>query len=90
MKFIEDDYREENPLSSSFFSPTSLSDEDKIRAIVSSWLDYLRLEELTNAKVDAEKYGTPYIWDKLIVYVGKESPSPHILFSGSKAMRVLL
>ena len=70
MKFIEDDFREDTPLSSSFFSPTSLSDEDKIRAIVSSWLDYLRLEELTNAKVDAEKYGTPYIWDKGVSLIG--------------------
>ncbi len=84
MKFIEDDYREDNPLRRSFFSPTSLSDEDKIRAIVSSWLDYLRLEELTNAKVDAEKYGTPCVWDKGVSLIGNHLILDKILFQTLK------
>ena len=45
-------------------STNSRSDEAKIRAILAIWLDYIRLEDLTNAKVDAKRHGVDYIWDK--------------------------
>ena len=69
MRIQDDDFGEDNSLDSAN-STINFLDEAKIRAIVSTWLDYLRLEELTNAKVDAEKYGTPYIWDKGVSLIG--------------------
>lgn len=37
------------------------ADEARIRAIIAVWLDYIRLEDLTNAKVDAQRYGVDYV-----------------------------
>ena len=57
---------------SSPLTTSSLSNEAKIRAILSTWLDYIRLEDLTNAKVDAVKYETSYVWDKGVSLLGNQ------------------
>ena len=51
-------------------SNNSLSDEAKIRAIIAIWLDYIRLEDLTNAKVDAQRHGVEYVWDRGVSLIG--------------------
>jgi hypothetical protein len=51
-------------------SNNSRSAEAKIRAIMAIWLDYIRLEDLTNAKVDAQRHGVDYVWDKGVSLIG--------------------
>ncbi len=53
MKIQSGDFGEYGNPSSPLTTTNPLSDEAKIRAILSTWLDYIRLEDLTNAKVDA-------------------------------------
>ncbi len=60
------------------------SDEAKIRAILSTWLDYIRLEDLTNAKVDAVKYETSYVWDKEVSLLGNQLIIDKALFKTLK------
>ena len=60
------------------------SDEAKIRAILTTWLDYLRLEDLTNAKVDAVKFETPYVWDKGVSLIGNHLIIDKTLFKSLK------
>ena len=60
------------------------SDDPKIRDLLATWLDYLRLEDLTNAKVDAVKYETPYIWDKGVSLLGNHLIIDKTLFKSLK------
>ena len=69
---------------SSPLTTSSLSNEAKIRAILSTWLDYIRLEDLTNAKVDAVKYETNYVWDKGVSVLGNQLMIDKALFKTLK------
>lgn len=71
--------------SSSLVTATqTLPDEAKIRSLLATWLDYLRLEDLTNAKVEAVKYETPYIWDKGVSLLGNHLIIDKTLFKTLK------
>ncbi|MGK7952051.1 MAG: AAA domain-containing protein [Xenococcaceae cyanobacterium] len=65
-------------------STNSLSDEAKIRAILAIWLDYIRLEDLTNAKVDAKHHGVDYVWDKGVSLIGNHLIIDKTLFKTLK------
>ncbi len=65
-------------------SNNSLSDEAKIRAILAIWLDYIRLEDLTNAKVDAKHHGVDYVWDKGVSLIGNHLIIDKTLFKTLK------
>lgn len=59
-------------------------DEARIRAIISVWLDYIRLEDLTNAKVDAKRHGVDYVWDKGVSLIGNHLMIDRALFKALK------
>lgn len=84
MRIQDNDFGENQPLYSANSTTNYLSDETKIRAIISTWLDYLRLEDLTNAKVDAKKYGTDYVWDKGVSLIGNNLILDKTLFQTLK------
>lgn len=65
-------------------SSNSLASEAKIRAIMAIWLDYIRLEDLTNAKVDAQRHGANYVWDKGISLIGNHLIIDKTLFKTLK------
>ena len=65
-------------------SNNSRSDEAQIRAIISIWLDYIRLEDLTNAKVDAKRHGVDYVWDKGVSLIGNHLIIDKTLFKTLK------
>jgi predicted nucleic acid-binding Zn-ribbon protein len=65
-------------------SSNSLASEAKIRAIMAIWLDYIRLEDLTNAKVDAQRHGVNYVWDKGISLIGNHLIIDKTLFKTLK------
>lgn len=65
-------------------SNNSLSDEAKTRAIMAIWLDYIRLEDLTNAKVDAQRHGVEYVWDKGVSLIGNHLMIDKTLFKTLK------
>ena len=56
----------------------------KIRAIISAWLDYIWLEDLTNAKVKAGNSSNPLIWDKNVSLVGDQLIIDKTLFKTIK------
>ena len=59
-------------------------DEARIRAIIAVWLDYIRLEDLTNAKVDAQRHGVDYVWDKGVSLVDNHLIIDRTLFKTLK------
>lgn len=65
-------------------SSNSLASEAKIRAIMAIWLDYIRLEDLTNAKVDAQRHGVDYVWDKGVSLLGNHLLIDKTLFKTLK------
>ncbi len=68
-------------------STNYLPDEAKIRAILAIWLDYIRLEDLTNAKVDAKRNGVNYVWDKGVSLIGNYLIIDKTLFKTLKQER---
>ncbi len=62
----------------------SRSDEAKIRAIMAIWLDYIRLEDLTKAKVDAKDHGVDNVWDKGVSLIGNHLIIDKTLFKTLK------
>ena len=59
-------------------------DEARIRDIIAVWLDYIRLEDLTNAKVDAQRHGVDYVWDKGVSLIGNHLIIDRTLFKTLK------
>jgi hypothetical protein len=84
MKIQSGDFEEYGNLTSSLKITNPLSEPAKIRAILSTWLDYIRLEDLTNAKVDAVKYEIPYVWDKGVSLLGNQLIIEKTLFKTLK------
>ena len=70
MRIGSDNFRNSENSSLTGKSNNSRSAEAKIRAIMAIWLDYIRLEDLTNAKVDAQRHGVDYVWDKGVSLIG--------------------
>lgn len=55
-----------------------MSEHLKISAIIETWMDYIRLSDLTNAEVDAGTSQQPTIWEKDVSLVGN-----HLLVADS-------
>lgn len=49
-----------------------MSEPSKISALIQTWIDYIRLSDLTNAEVDAGNEEQTCIWDKGISLVGNQ------------------
>ena len=49
-----------------------MSEHLKISAIIETWMDYIRLSDLTNAEVDASTSQQPGIWEKDVSLVGNQ------------------
>ena len=49
-----------------------MSEHLKISAIIETWMDYIRLSDLTNAEVDAGTSQQPSIWEKDVSLVGNQ------------------
>ena len=47
-----------------------MTDSAKIRALLSAWLDYLHIENLSNAKVEAKDEQRPRVWDAGVSLLG--------------------
>jgi AAA domain len=84
MRIQSDDFEKNRNLNSALKIANPLSEPTKIRAILSTWLDYIRLEDLTNAKVDAVKYEIPYVWDKGVSLLGERLIIEKTLFKTLK------
>ncbi len=84
MRIGEGDFLNSENSSLTSQSNNSLSDEAKIRAILAIWLDYIRLEDLTNAKVDAKRHGVDYVWDKGVSLIGNHLIIDKTLFKALK------
>lgn len=67
------------------FSPQQT--KEKIRAILAAASDYLRLEDLTEAKVEAVKDNEPQIWEKNVKLLGNQLIIPKNLFDELKAKK---
>ncbi|MDV3002590.1 MAG: hypothetical protein N5P05_004245 (plasmid) [Chroococcopsis gigantea SAG 12.99] len=65
------------------FSPRQT--KEKIRAILAAASDYLRLEDLTEAKVEAVKDNEPQIWEENVKLLGNQLIIPKKLFDALKA-----
>lgn len=61
-----------------------MSNFSKIRAILEAWLDYIHLEDLSNAEVEVGKEEKQKIWDKEIQLVGDQFLLPQSLFQKFK------
>lgn len=57
-----------------------MSDLAKIRAILKAWLDYIYLEDLSNAEVEAGKDEKRKIWDEGIRLIGDQLLIPQSVF----------
>jgi energy-coupling factor transporter ATP-binding protein EcfA2 len=49
-----------------------MSEHSKISLLLQTWIDYIRLSDLTNAEVDAGNEELPCIWDKGVSLVGDQ------------------
>ncbi|NJO94563.1 MAG: superfamily I DNA/RNA helicase [Hydrococcus sp. RM1_1_31] len=78
------EFKDNDKQSSSEGTNNFRSEETKIRPILSTWSDYLRLEDLTNAKVDAIKSGVPYVWDEKVGLAGNNLTIDKKLFKTLK------
>jgi hypothetical protein len=72
MKFQDQKKGDDESHSSSLDKIPSLSKTEKIRAILATGLDYLRLEDLIEAKVEAIKDREPQVWEKNISLIGNQ------------------
>lgn len=84
MNSQEDDLTDNAPYFLPFDPTSSLSEKEKIRAILEAGLDYLWLEDLTSAKVEAIKDKTPQVWEKNVSLIGNQLMIDKILFKTLK------
>lgn len=84
MNFQENDFGSDPPHSSSLNKIPSLSKKEKIRSILETGLDYLRLEDLTEAKVEAIKDKEPQVWEKNVSLIGNQLMIDQTLFKKLK------
>ncbi|GFE71728.1 ATP-binding protein [Chroococcus sp. FPU101] len=84
MNFQDNDFGSDPPHSSSLNKILSLSKKEKIRSILETGLDYLRLEDLTEAKVEAIKDNEPQVWEKNVSLIGNQLMIERTLFQTLK------
>ncbi len=63
---------------------TEMASDSQIRALLKAWLDYIHVENLSNAKVEADDSEQPNIWDSLVNLVGNKLLIDESLFKKLK------
>ncbi|MDZ8237602.1 MAG: DEAD/DEAH box helicase [Nostoc sp. ChiQUE01a] len=61
-----------------------MATDSQIRQLLKAWLDYIYLENLSNAKVEADESEQPNIWDSLVNLVGDKLLIDESLFKELK------
>ncbi|MDZ8141134.1 MAG: AAA domain-containing protein [Nostoc sp. DedQUE04] len=61
-----------------------MATDSQIRALLKAWLDYIHVENLSNAKVEADDSEQPNIWDSLVNLVGDKLLIDESLFKKLK------
>jgi hypothetical protein len=61
-----------------------MAEDSQIRALLKAWLDYIQVENLSNAKVEADDSEYPNIWDSLVNLVGDKLLIDESLFKKIK------
>ncbi|MBD2616306.1 DNA helicase [Nostoc punctiforme FACHB-252] len=61
-----------------------MAEDSQIRALLKAWLDYIKVENLSNAKVEADESEHPNIWDSLVNLVGDKLLIDESLFKNIK------
>ncbi|QLE53065.1 DNA helicase (plasmid) [Nostoc sp. C057] len=61
-----------------------MAQDSQIRALLKAWLDYIHVENLSNAKVEADDSEQPNIWDSLVNLVGDKLLIDESLFKKLK------
>ncbi|MBD2303177.1 ATP-binding protein [Nostoc sp. FACHB-190] len=61
-----------------------MASDSQIRALLKAWLDYIHLENLSNAKVEPDDSEQPNIWDSLVNLVGDKLLIDESLFKELK------
>ncbi|MHC5761847.1 DEAD/DEAH box helicase [Nostoc sp.] len=61
-----------------------MASDSQIRALLKAWLDYIHVENLSNAKVEADDSEQPNIWDSLVNLVGDKLLIDESLFKKLK------
>jgi hypothetical protein len=63
---------------------TEMAEDSQIRQLLKAWLDYIQVENLSNAKVEADDSEHPNIWDSLVNLVGDKLLIDESLFKSIK------
>ncbi|MBE9209749.1 DNA helicase [Nostoc sp. LEGE 06077] len=61
-----------------------MAEDSQIRALLKAWLDYIKVENLSNAKVEADESEHPNIWDSFVNLVGDKLLIDESLFKNIK------
>ncbi|MBG1270802.1 DEAD/DEAH box helicase [Nostoc sp. WHI] len=61
-----------------------MAQDSQIRELLKAWLDYIHVENLSNAKVEADDSEQPNIWDSLVNLVGDKLLIDESLFKNIK------
>ncbi len=61
-----------------------MASDSQIRALLKAWLDYIHIENLSNAKVEPDDSEQPNIWDSLVNLVGDRLLIDESLFKNIK------
>jgi len=61
-----------------------MASDSQIRELLKAWLDYIHVENLSNAKVEADDSEQPNIWDSLVNLVGDKLLIDESLFKNIK------
>ncbi|MBD2598292.1 DNA helicase [Nostoc spongiaeforme FACHB-130] len=61
-----------------------MASDSQIRALLKAWLDYIHIENLSNAKVEPDDSEQPKIWDSLVNLVGDKLLIDESLFKELK------
>lgn len=61
-----------------------MAEASQIRQLLKAWLDYIHVENLSNAKVEADESTQPNIWDSLVNLVGDKLLIDESLFKELK------
>lgn len=61
-----------------------MAEDSQIRELLKAWLDYIHVENLSNAKVEADDSEQPNIWDSLVNLVGDKLLIDESLFKKLK------
>ena len=61
-----------------------MAEDSQIRELLKAWLDYIHVENLSNASLEADDSEQPNIWDSLVNLVGDKLLIDESLFKNIK------